>query len=223
MFPVYYRMVKTIIIVSDNFQELGLGQINKTKAESCGSTLSVSVSSILQKGYIGLDKHFFFQCTIVNIFLPIIFNIYFGCSKEPSHWDGSFEYPQHMFWLRNKKSNCLFNTHKACHSLAVIDFQELGLGQINKTKAESSNILLFYGNFLPTAYFDRANLNLSKFLWELNRILMNSWPYSRQSRQLLSAYNLCKPKMQTICTQIRLALLGFIVFASMIKSRLKSI
>ena len=26
-----------------------------------------------------------------------------GCSKEPSHRDGSFEYPQHMFWLRNKK------------------------------------------------------------------------------------------------------------------------
>ena len=23
--------------------------------------------------------------------------------KEPSHWNGSFEYPQHMFWLRNKK------------------------------------------------------------------------------------------------------------------------
>ena len=28
----------------------------------------------------------------------------FGCSKEPSHRDGSFEYPQHMFWLRNKKN-----------------------------------------------------------------------------------------------------------------------
>ena len=27
----------------------------------------------------------------------------FRCSKEPPHWDGSFEYPQHMFWLRNKK------------------------------------------------------------------------------------------------------------------------
>ena len=26
--------------------------------------------------------------------------------KEPSRWDGSFEYPQHdMFWLRNKKNN----------------------------------------------------------------------------------------------------------------------
>ena len=27
----------------------------------------------------------------------------FGCSKEPPHRDGSFEYPQHMFWLRNEK------------------------------------------------------------------------------------------------------------------------
>ena len=29
----------------------------------------------------------------------------FGCSKEPSHWDGSFEYPQHMFWMINKENN----------------------------------------------------------------------------------------------------------------------
>ena len=36
------------------------------------------------------------------IFIPITLNICFGCSKEPSHRDGSFEYPQHMFWLRNK-------------------------------------------------------------------------------------------------------------------------
>ena len=42
------------------------------------------------------------QHKIVNIFLSIIFSICFGCSKEPSHWDGSFEYPQHIFWLRNK-------------------------------------------------------------------------------------------------------------------------
>ena len=42
---------------------------------------------------------------IVNIFLSTFFNICSGCSKEPSHWDGSFEYPQHMFWLRNKKTN----------------------------------------------------------------------------------------------------------------------
>ena len=26
----------------------------------------------------------------------------FGCTKETSHSDDSFEYPQHMFWMRNK-------------------------------------------------------------------------------------------------------------------------
>ena len=44
------------------------------------------------------------------IFLPASLNICFGCSKEPSHRDGSFEYPQHMFWLRNKKNNFLVST-----------------------------------------------------------------------------------------------------------------
>ena len=34
----------------------------------------------------------------------------FGCSKEPSYRDGSFEYPQHMFWLRNKKTNFQLRT-----------------------------------------------------------------------------------------------------------------
>ena len=45
----------------------------------------------------------FFDCKILNIFLSINLNLSFGCSKESSHRDGSFEYPQHMFWLRNKK------------------------------------------------------------------------------------------------------------------------
>ena len=49
------------------------------------------------------------QRKIVNIFLPIIFRICFIFpSKIPSHWDGSFEYPQHMFWLRNEKIIFLF-------------------------------------------------------------------------------------------------------------------
>ena len=41
----------------------------------------------------------------VCFFLSISLNIYFGCSKEASHLDGSFEYPQHMFWLKNKDFN----------------------------------------------------------------------------------------------------------------------
>ena len=47
-----------------------------------------------------------FQRKFVIIFLLISLNMCFGCSKEPSYQDGSFEHPQHMFWLRNK--NCAF-------------------------------------------------------------------------------------------------------------------
>ena len=64
---------------------------------------------------------------IVNIFLPINFNICFGCSNEPSQWDGSFEYPQHMFWLRNKKVNFLVRTlnyrpERANNKLNILDW-----------------------------------------------------------------------------------------------------
>ena len=56
----------------------------------------------------------------VNIFLSISFSIYFGCSKEPSHWDISFKYPQHMFWLINKNNNFslrTFNWRLVCHNI----------------------------------------------------------------------------------------------------------
>ena len=41
---------------------------------------------------------------MVIIFLPINLNMCFGCSKEP-YRDGSFEYPQHMFWMRTKENS----------------------------------------------------------------------------------------------------------------------
>ena len=40
---------------------------------------------------------FFIWPKIVIIFLSIRLNMCFGCSKELSHRDSSFEYPQHMF------------------------------------------------------------------------------------------------------------------------------
>ena len=52
----------------------------------------------------GLDKQKI-ECNFVNIFLTTSLNISFVCSKELSYCDGSFEYPKHMFWLRNKKNN----------------------------------------------------------------------------------------------------------------------
>ena len=45
------------------------------------------------------------MCKIEINFLSISLNMCFGCSKAPSHRDGSFEYAQHLFWLRNKKNN----------------------------------------------------------------------------------------------------------------------
>ena len=41
----------------------------------------------------------YFERKIVDIFLSISLNFCFGYSKEPSHLESSFEYPQHMFWL----------------------------------------------------------------------------------------------------------------------------
>ena len=58
----------------------------------------------------------------------------FGCSKEPSHRDGSFEYPQHMFWLRNKE--IFFGRHsylKACNYISV----ENKKGRLRRTDEES--------------------------------------------------------------------------------------
>ena len=44
----------------------------------------------------------------------------FGCSKEPSHQDGCFEYPQHLFWLRNKKNNFQLRTLIWGPSIALV-------------------------------------------------------------------------------------------------------
>ena len=38
----------------------------------------------------------------MNICLSISFIISFGCSKEPSHWDGSFEYQQYIYFGRKR-------------------------------------------------------------------------------------------------------------------------
>ena len=47
---------------------------------------------------------------VINV-LPINLNMCFGCSKETSHRDSSFVYPQQMFWLRNKKNNFQFQLY----------------------------------------------------------------------------------------------------------------
>ena len=52
----------------------------------------------------------FFRVKFWIFFLSINLNMPFGCSKEPSHWDGSFEYTQYTIWLRNKNNNIQLHT-----------------------------------------------------------------------------------------------------------------
>ena len=46
---------------------------------------------------IGPVKQMFLSIKLSFLLLFISLYICFGCSKEPSHRDGSFEYPQNMF------------------------------------------------------------------------------------------------------------------------------
>ena len=60
---------------------------------------------------IGLVKQIFLLRKIaIFFFFSISLNMCFGCSKGPSHPGSSFEYPQHMFWLRNNKNNFQLHT-----------------------------------------------------------------------------------------------------------------
>ena len=61
--------------------------------------------------------NFFVHKIVKDIFLSISFNKIIRSSKEPSDWDDYFEYPQHMFWLRNKKIIVLVSTFNQMHVL----------------------------------------------------------------------------------------------------------
>ena len=86
--------------------------------------------------HIGQDKD---PPKIAFISLPINLNTCFGCSKEPSHWDGSFEYPQHMFWFRNKKKSNMHSFLEACrHHTIDITTQSSHTHKHVQTKGEAA-------------------------------------------------------------------------------------
>ena len=72
---------------------------------SSGLQIRVPSISVLSKSQLSKNN----LLKIAIIFLSISLNMCLGCSKKPSHRDGSFEYPQHIFWLRNKKN--IFQLH----------------------------------------------------------------------------------------------------------------
>ena len=72
-----------------------------------GPSMNIAMSSVTMDMMVNtnVQKRIFCELKIVIIFLLFNLNMCFTFSKETSHREGSFEYPQHMFWLRNKKNN----------------------------------------------------------------------------------------------------------------------
>ena len=81
-----------------------------TNCEICGSTLLCMHLLRTLRVFDKKQVHFSLRNYIVITSLTQQSLHTFGCSKEPPQWDGSFEYPQHMFRLRNKKTNFQLHT-----------------------------------------------------------------------------------------------------------------
>ena len=110
---------------------LGFVGLKQPYKHTCIISQGVSTNDFTWKKYcitgtcIGRPVEQIFWRKIVIIFLPINLNICFGCSKEPSHRDVSFEYPQHMFWLGNKKNNFQVCTliWRPVHGACILEVQ----------------------------------------------------------------------------------------------------
>ena len=106
---------------------------------------------------------------IVNILLSININICFGCSKEPSHWDGSFEHPQHMFWLRNKKiifeytllSEGMIGIKKISQKLCIFSYPSISTFVLGAQK----------NRLIETVLFSTHNIC---FGWEIRKSFFNT-------------------------------------------------
>ena len=60
------------------------------------------------------------RLSVIFVFINLI--TYFGCSVTPSQWDGSFEYPHHMFWVHEMfrlNETVLLSTHSICFCLGT--------------------------------------------------------------------------------------------------------
>ena len=97
----------------------------------------------------------------------------FGCSKELSHSDGSSEYPQRMFWLRNKEINFLLGT------LNHIQYELL-------ISSMSSVVISILTHSLLVAIFVNIFLQISH-----NICVLGAQKNSLIEMVLLSTHNIC--------------------------------
>ena len=126
----YWQAVWTHIrLLLEEQSDLGphclLQRCFKMTCRQDGSQYLVMISILSVKKHLPkIQRWTFYERKIVTIFLPINLNMCFGCSKEPSHWDVSFEYPQHMFWMRNKENSFSIRTliwRPVCKNMHISD------------------------------------------------------------------------------------------------------
>ena len=149
-----------------------------------------------------------FQRKIVNIFLPINFNICFGCSKEPSHWDGSFGYPQHMFWLKIRKLFFCYTllTKVLClHTLFKINFSiKILPGTLSKCQTVWIQIRLTFcwswsGSKLLAKVISRHTIVLC-MLGDFHALHDDCWHFSKNSfMNTVRVWNCLDPDQDWCC------------------------
>ena len=104
-----------------------------------------------------------FQRKTAIIFLSISLKMCSGCSKEQSHGDDSFEYPHHMFWLRNKKTNFLLSS--LIWGPAVL---KPGLKKILKTFTVQTFSFIFSSEKYLGAYYNCNLKTAMTFIFQTN-------------------------------------------------------
>ena len=97
------------LISALNFQN-SISSLKPGRYRSTGFCWSSWSGSTLFSSTRWIQMRKFYELKSLIIFLPINLNMCFACSKEPFHWDCSFEYPHHMFWMRNKENNFPIHT-----------------------------------------------------------------------------------------------------------------
>ena len=103
------------------------------------------------------------------IFLPFNLNMCFGCSKEPSHWDGSFEYPQQMLWMRNKENN-FANTHSYLEAWECIYLiNEFNFWNVHGIMNTSG---LLQSKWSPSCNFARPKVSMIPWIFQKFNLLL---------------------------------------------------